>query len=77
MNNLDNTSELTIMNWLILGCVFIIFIVLQLIRRESAKLSVKAAKHIDLPSNYSMMLRRLPKEYKESDILDMIEKRRA
>lgn len=30
---------------------------------------IKADKYIDLPSNYSMMIRMLPENYTEEDIL--------
>ena len=60
-------------NGLVLGTVIVLFVVLALVRRETEKLANKAEKYIDLPSNYSMMLRRLPEEYTEWDIEQMVE----
>lgn len=52
-------------------------VILQLIRKESSKLAHKASRYIDLPSDYSMMLRRLPEQFTEWDIEQMIEERRG
>ena len=69
VNNLKNITQLIVLTCLILICVIINIIVLQLIRREASKLMIKADKYIDLPSNYSMMIRMLPENYTEEDIL--------
>ena len=76
INNIDNTTDMVISTYLILLCILILFVILQLIRRESSKLECKSDKYIDLPSNYSIMIRRLPDVYNEWDVEEMINNRR-
>lgn len=64
-------------NYLILAGSLVLTLALQLVRRSSTALELESKKYIDLPSTYSILLRRLPEGYTQSDIEEMIENRRG
>ena len=55
-------------NYLLLASSLALTVALQFIRRSSTTLELESKKYIDLPSAYSILLRRLPEYYTRLDV---------
>lgn len=76
LNKATHTNELQAQNYLVLSLIVVLILVMQYIRRSARMLESECDRLVDSPSDYSMIIRRLPNDYKEEDIKAMIEQRR-
>ena len=77
LNKQDNKTQMEVSNFLIILSMLVDLVALMLMRRSNSVMEADSKIYIDLPSSYSIMLRRLPKGYTEEDILDMISTKRS
>ena len=70
-------KNLTIQNYTVVGFVIVFIILMQFIRRSFRKVEDDCDDAIDSPSDYAMILRRLPEGTEKEDIERMIEEKRG
>lgn len=76
LNKATHTTELQIQNYLVLTLIVMLILVMQYVRRTARMLESECDRIVDSPSDYSMILRRLPNDYTEQDIRDMVDQRK-
>ena len=69
INKQSNTFYLSIQSYVSLGFVVVTILFFHLFRYKSRKLEERCDKIINSPSDYAIILRRLPPNNAESDIL--------
>jgi len=77
LNKASHTFYLQIQNYLVLALVVVIIIIMHYVRWSARRLEVECDALVDSPSDYSMIIRRLPEGYTEEDIREMVERHKS
>lgn len=76
-NKVNQTEYLAIQSYLCLAYVVIIIIYFHYFRMEARKLEQDCDEQVDSPSDYAIILKRLPPDISEKDILNMVQAKRC
>jgi len=63
INKSTHTTNLQIQNYLVLALIVLVIFIIHYFRWSARKLEVECDALVDSPSDYSMIIRRLPQDY--------------
>ena len=77
VNKINKDDYLSVQNYVLLAFVVIFIFMMQCFRRNFRRIEEDCDEMVDSPSDYAIILRRLPPLTTEQDIKDMIQEQRG
>lgn len=76
INKESNSTYLSIQSYLAVGYVLVAILYLHYLRYRARQMEQECDEIVNSPSDYAIILRKLPKDTSEADIVELIERRR-